>query len=234
MYEGHPLPPMPSPAQEDRRLHHIQASGILEPEYDRSALDLLDQVAAKRLQCPVGFVSLVDEIFFYSVGTYPPRNFGLQTPRTESMCSHTVYVDKPLVVKNAQCDLRFAQLPVVRDHGIRFYVGFPIRAPDGSIVASLCTSDRVPHNNISTADYAIMQTLSSIASQLIAPQNRVLSIPYQPRIRSSSNCRMKQRTRNRSQSRGKKETTVTTIATFRQTGADGMQLDTIHSAQCCV
>ncbi|KAG6616045.1 Phosphatidylinositol-4-phosphate 5-kinase [Phytophthora cinnamomi] len=111
-YEGHPLPPTPSPAREARRLHHIQASGILEPEYDHSALDLLAQVAAKRLNCPVGFISLVDETLFHSVGTYPPRNFGLQAPRTESMCSHTIYVDKPLVIKNAQADLRFAQLPV--------------------------------------------------------------------------------------------------------------------------
>ncbi|KAL4140818.1 hypothetical protein PRNP1_015098 [Phytophthora ramorum] len=225
-YEGHPLPPTPSPAREVRRLHHIQASGILEPEYDHSALHLLAQVAAKRLKCPIGFVSLVDENVFHSVGTYPPRNFGLQTPRTESMCSHTVYVDRPLIVKNAQCDLRFSQLPVVRDHGIRFYAGFPIRAPDGSIVASLCTSDRVPHNNISTADYAVMQTLAGIASQLVAPANRVLSIPYQPRLRGTSNCRMKQRTRSRS--RAKNGSMVTAIATLRQTGNDGtLQLDTI-------
>ncbi|GMF25235.1 unnamed protein product [Phytophthora lilii] len=230
-YEGHPLPPTPSPAREARRLHHIQASGILEPEYDHSALDLLAQVAAKRLKCPAGFVSLVDERLLHSVGTYPSRNTGLQTPRTESICSHTVYVDKPLVIKNAQCDLRFAQLPVVRDYGIRFYAGFPIRAPDGSIVASLCTSDRVPHNNISTADYAIMQTLAGIAGQLIAPRDRVVSIPYQPPVRTTSNCRMKkQRTRSRSRNRGM-ETAITTITPFRQIGVDGLQLDTINSAR---
>ncbi|KAG2786502.1 hypothetical protein PC129_g22963 [Phytophthora cactorum] len=222
-YEGHPLPPTPSPAREARRLHHIHASGILEPEYDHSALDLLAQVAAKRLNCPIGFVSLVDENVFHSVGTYPPRTFGLQTSRTESMCAHTVYVDKPLVIKNAQCDLRFAQLPVVRDHGIRFYAGFPIHAPDGSIVASLCTSDRVPRHNISTSDYAIMQTLARIASHLVAPRNRVLSIPYRPRVRSNSNCRTKHRTRSRSRSQGKREPAVTTV-----------QLDTIHSGQYCV
>ncbi|ETP01878.1 hypothetical protein F441_20959 [Phytophthora nicotianae CJ01A1] len=222
-HEGHPLPPTPSPAREARRLHHIQASGVLEPEYDHSALDLLAQVAAERLNCPVGFVSLVDETFFHSVGTYPPRTFGLQAPRTESMCAHTVYVDKPLVIKNAQCDLRFAQLPVVRDHGIRFYAGFPIRAPDGSIVASLCTSDRVPHNNISSADYAVMQTLARIASQLVAPRSRVVGVPYQPRVRSNSNCRMTHRTRSRSRSQSKREPAVTT-----------MQLDTIHSGKYCV
>jgi hypothetical protein len=231
-YQGQPLPPTPSAAREARRLHHIRASGILEPEFDHSALDLLAQAAAKRLKCPVGFVSLVDANVFHSVGTFPTRNFGLQAPRTESLCSHTVYVDKPLVIKNAECDLRFAQLPVVRDHGIRFYAGFPIRAPDGSIVASLCTSDRVPHSNISAADYAIMETLAGLASQLVAPRNRVISIPDQPRTRSGSNCRMTRRTRGRS--RRKMEATVTSIATLRPTGVERRQLDTIHSARYCV
>ncbi|KAG2509611.1 hypothetical protein BBO99_00008821 [Phytophthora kernoviae] len=107
---------------------------------------------------PLASWSPIDDALFHSVGTYPPRNFGLQAPRAEGMCSHTVYADKPLVIKNAQSDVRFAQMLVVRDHGIRFYAGFPIRAPDNSIVASLCVSDRVPHSNISAADYAIMQT----------------------------------------------------------------------------
>ncbi|KAI9982592.1 hypothetical protein PInf_008564 [Phytophthora infestans] len=218
-YEGHPLPPTPSSAREARRLHHIQASGVLEPEYDHSALDLLAQVAAERLHCPIGFVSVVDEASFYSVGTYPPHTFDQQASRTESLCAHTVYVDKPLVIKNAHSDLRFAQLAVVRDHGIRFYAGFPIRASDGSIVASLCTVDRAPHLNMSTADYAIMQTLACLASRLVAPRNRV---PSQPRVRSNSNCRMKHTTRSRSQSQRKREPTVTT-----------MQLETIHSGQYC-
>ncbi|RLN14157.1 hypothetical protein BBJ28_00010725 [Nothophytophthora sp. Chile5] len=226
-YKDHPLPPTPSPAREARRLHHIHASGILEPEFDHSALDLLAQVAAKRMGCPIGFVSLVDDKLFHSVGTYPPRNFGLQTPRAESMCSHTVYVDKPLVIKNAQTDMRFAQMPVVRDHGIRFYAGFPVRAPDGSIVASLCATDRVPHNNISAVDYAVMQTLASVAAELVAPSKRVVSIPQQPRVRAGSSARSQLRTPSRSQSRSRTQSTrkdreskVTTISKYRQTGVE--------------
>lgn len=201
-YEGHPLPPTPSPPKEALRLHHIQVSGILEPEYDHSALDLLAEVAAKMLKCPIGFVSLVDEKLFHSVGTYPPRDFGLQAPRTESMCSHTVYVDKPLVIKDAQCDVRFAQMLVVRDHGIRFYFGFPVRsAVDGSIVATICTTDRVAHDNISAADYAIMETLAAVAGQLIAPPNRVLSIPPQPKVRQDTINRDVRQVRKRTPSR---------------------------------
>ncbi|KAL7681840.1 putative T-complex protein 1, eta subunit [Plasmopara halstedii] len=147
-YEDLPLPPTPSSANEARRLHHIQTAGVFEPEYDHSALNLLAEEAAKRLKCPIGFVS---------------------------MCSHTIYVDKPLVIKNAESDVRFAQLLVVRDGGIRFYVGFPIRAPDGMIIATLCTWDRKPHYNISTADYAVMHTLSKVAAHLITPRIKMNS-----------------------------------------------------------
>ncbi|CEG41966.1 Phosphatidylinositol-4-phosphate 5-kinase and related FYVE finger-containing proteins [Plasmopara halstedii] len=189
-YEDLPLPPTPSSANEARRLHHIQTAGVFEPEYDHSALNLLAEEAAKRLKCPIGFVSFVDDILCYSNGTYQ-----LRTPRSESMCSHTIYVDKPLVIKNAESDVRFAQLLVVRDGGIRFYVGFPIRAPDGVIIATLCTWDRKPHYNISTADYAVMHTLSKVAAHLITPRNQVVRLPYQPRTHSAANCRMNSRTR---------------------------------------
>ncbi|KAL7685313.1 putative T-complex protein 1, eta subunit [Plasmopara halstedii] len=170
-YEDLPLPPTPSSANEARRLHHIQTAGVFEPEYDHSALNLLAEEAAKRLKCPIGFVSFVDDILCYSNGTYQ-----LRTPRSES-------------------DVRFAQLLVVRDGGIRFYVGFPIRAPDGMIIATLCTWDRKPHYNISTADYAVMHTLSKVAAHLITPRNQVVRLPYQPRTHSAANCRMNSRTR---------------------------------------
>ncbi|RLN53622.1 hypothetical protein BBP00_00009240 [Phytophthora kernoviae] len=150
---NHPLPPMPEDNKENKRLQYIQESGVLDPTYDRVALNLLAQVAAKQLNCPVGYVSMVGEETFHAVGTFPPRPPEMNVaPRIENMCAHTVYADKPLVVKNPQRDMRFAQMPIIKDAGVKFYAGFPIRAPDGAIVASLCTSDFKPHDNISTKD----------------------------------------------------------------------------------
>jgi hypothetical protein len=168
---NHPLPPMPERAREDTRLQYIAESGVLEPTYDRAALNLLAQVAAKQLNCPVGYVSMVGEDTFHAVGTFPQRPPEMNVaPRVENMCAHTVYADKPLVVKNPQRDMRFAQMPIIKDAGVKFYAGFPIRAPDGAIVASLCTSDFKPHDNISTKEYATMETLARLAGQLVAPR----------------------------------------------------------------
>ncbi|KAL4115117.1 hypothetical protein PRIC2_014011 [Phytophthora ramorum] len=168
---NHPLPPTPELDKESRRLQYITQSGVLDATYDRAALNLLAQVAAKQLNCPVGYVSMVGEDTFHAVGTFPQRPAEMNVaPRVENMCAHTVYADKPLVVKNPQRDMRFAQMPIIRDAGVKFYAGFPIRAPDGAIVASLCTSDFKPHDSISTKEFATMETLAKLAGQLVAPR----------------------------------------------------------------
>ncbi|CAI5737785.1 unnamed protein product [Hyaloperonospora brassicae] len=166
-----PLPPMPRQDKEERRLQYIDASGMLDAQFDRSALDLLAQVAAKQLNCPIGFITMVGKETLHAIGTFPlrPRETTV-IPRRESICSHTVYADKPLVVKNPQRDMRFAQMSLVKQAQVKFYVGFPIRAPDGAVVALLCASDFQPRETISVKEYAAMEALAKLAGQVVAPR----------------------------------------------------------------
>ncbi|KAJ0398677.1 hypothetical protein P43SY_006255 [Pythium insidiosum] len=164
-----PLAPMPDAHKEQRRLELIAQSGVLDTRYDRSALDLLAQVAAKRLNCALGFISVVDETHFRAIGTYQFPEVAMELRRDENLCMHSVYAEKPMIVKNPQRDMRFAQMPCIKDLGVKFYAGFPVCAPDGTVVASLCTGDVVPHNNITTKEYATMEALSKLAADLIVP-----------------------------------------------------------------
>ncbi|KAL4086543.1 hypothetical protein PRIC1_014246 [Phytophthora ramorum] len=169
--EDHPMPPMPAPKKEAQRLQAIDHMGVLQPEYDHAALDLVAQVAAKRLNCPIGFVSVVDDDNFHAIGTYNLPEEAFTLPRTNNVCIHAVYAEKPLILKNPMRDMRFAQMPCIKDLGVKFYAGFPVYGPNGEVVASLCAADAVPHNNISTKDYATMETLAKLASELVAPKN---------------------------------------------------------------
>ncbi|CAH0478915.1 unnamed protein product [Peronospora belbahrii] len=173
--EHHPMPPTPAPKKEARRLEAIEQMGVLKPEYDRVALDLIAQIAAKRLSCPIGFVSVVDSDNFRAVGTYnfPEKAFTL--PRTNNVCIHAVYAEKPLVLKNPMRDMRFSQMPCIKGLGVKFYVGFPVHGLDGEVVASLCAVDVVAHNNISTKDYATMEALAKLASDLVMPKNPAIN-----------------------------------------------------------
>ncbi|ETN13964.1 hypothetical protein PPTG_08633 [Phytophthora nicotianae INRA-310] len=167
--EDHPLPPMPDMQKDARRVDFIKKSGALRLDYDRSALNMIAQVAAERLACPIGFVSMVDDKQFHAIGNYNLPEEAHHLPRNENMCMHAVYAEKPFVVKNPQRDMRFAQMPCVEDLGVKFYAGFPLRAPNGEVVGSLCAADGVAHNNISTKDYATLETLAKLASDLLAP-----------------------------------------------------------------
>uniref|UniRef100_M4BG10 FYVE-type domain-containing protein n=1 Tax=Hyaloperonospora arabidopsidis (strain Emoy2) TaxID=559515 RepID=M4BG10_HYAAE len=174
---NHPLPPMPPQEKEDRRLQYIDESGVLASTFDRAALDLLAQVAAKQLNCPIGFVTMVGKEVMHAVGAFPPRPRETTViPRGESICAHTVYADKPLVVKNPQRDMRFAQMSLLKKANMKFYAGFPIRAPDGSVVALLCASDFKPHETISTKEYATMETLAKLAGQVVAPRQLAIAV----------------------------------------------------------
>uniref|UniRef100_H3GRA1 FYVE-type domain-containing protein n=1 Tax=Phytophthora ramorum TaxID=164328 RepID=H3GRA1_PHYRM len=168
--ENHPLPPMPDAHKDSRRVDFINESGALRTDYDRSALNMIAQVAAERLACPIGFVSMVDDQQFHAIGNYNLPEEAHHLPRNENMCMHAVYAEKPFVVKNPQRDMRFAQMPCVGELGVKFYAGFPLRAPTGEVVGSLCAADGVAHNNISTKDYATMETLAKLASDLLAPK----------------------------------------------------------------
>lgn len=167
-----PLPPMPEPRKEAHRLQLIDKAGVLEPTFDREALDLIAQVAAERLGCPIGFVSVVDDKNFHAIGTYQLPDIAKKLERDNNMCINTIYSEKAFVIKNPMRDMRFGNMPCVQELGVKFYAGFPVRAPDGSVVASLCAADAVAHENITTKDYATMDALSKLAGDLLFPPTK--------------------------------------------------------------
>lgn len=65
--------------------------------------------------------------------------------REVSFCAHTVAHKRPLVVRDAQTDPRFASNPLVLgDPFIRFYAGSPLVTESGHVVGTICVVDRVP------------------------------------------------------------------------------------------
>jgi diguanylate cyclase (GGDEF)-like protein len=92
-----------------------------------------------------------------------------ETGRDISFCGHTILEDQWLVVQDALEDERFCDNPLVTgEPHIRFYAGYPLTAPDGSKLGSLCIID----TNVRIFSAEDMRTLATlgetIESELVA------------------------------------------------------------------
>ncbi|SNT23017.1 Predicted PurR-regulated permease PerM [Noviherbaspirillum humi] len=157
---------MPVSPQESDRLEALRASGLLETP----AGDHLDRVAkrlADAFDAPIGLVSLIDarsQLWKGASGLPPDLNQSRQTSRDTSVCTYVVASGLPLVVEDLARDRRFTNNPLLREHGIRFYAGVPLKTSSGHAIGSLCVMDTRPRS-LSARDTKLLQL---IADELMA------------------------------------------------------------------
>jgi GAF domain-containing protein len=66
-----------------------------------------------------------------------------QTSRELSVCGHVIANGEVLVVEDLARDRRFANNPLLRERGLRFYAGVPLRS-NNLPIGSLCILDIKP------------------------------------------------------------------------------------------
>ena len=130
------------PANEITRLKTLRDLKLLDtPPEER--FDRVTRLARQVFSTPIALVSLVDadRQWFKSRQGLDAE----ETPRDISFCGHAILDDKIMVVNDAVDDPRFCDNPLVcGDPNIRFYAGYPLAAPDGSRVGTLCVIDDEP------------------------------------------------------------------------------------------
>ena len=154
------MPAAPLPANEPQRLEALRALSLLDtPPEER--FDRITRLAARILNVPMACVVLVDENREFFKSRY---GFDLvEIKREDSFCPYTILENKQMVVPDAKVDGRFANNPYVKEKPyIRFYVGDPIAAADGSLVGALCVMDHQPRIP-SAEDLAVLHDLALIA-----------------------------------------------------------------------
>jgi len=130
------------PDNESQRVSALHALGLLDtPPEER--FDRITRLAASLFRVPIAYISLVDsdrQWFKARCGVDRP-----ETARPVSFCGHAILGDGAMVVPDTHEDDRFRDNPLVTGEPyIRFYVGQPLRTPDGFTVGTLCLADRVP------------------------------------------------------------------------------------------
>jgi diguanylate cyclase (GGDEF)-like protein len=132
----------PIPADEAQRLKTLQSLEILDTTPEER-FDRFTRMAKRLFGVPIALISLVDgdRQWFKS-----RQGLGAtETPREISFCGHAILGDQLFEVPDASSDDRFADNPLVTgDPNIRFYAGYPIKAPNGDKMGTLCIIDREP------------------------------------------------------------------------------------------
>ncbi len=164
--------PAPVPEADVARLRALRASGILDDAL-RQRFNQVAKRAADTFDVPLALVSLVDEsvqqvrgaggALAASAGDNSPGAEGFTIARSLSMCGHVVANADTVVVEDIARDPRFANNPVLRERGLRFYAGAPLRDADSHVYGSLCVLDTKPRS----FDEREIRLLESMAAELM-------------------------------------------------------------------
>ncbi|MBW4671854.1 MAG: tetratricopeptide repeat protein [Cyanomargarita calcarea GSE-NOS-MK-12-04C] len=134
----------PLPNNEIARLNALRQYQILDTAPEK-VFDDFTFLAAQICDTPIALISLMDgsrQWFKSKVGLTVN-----ETSRDVAFCAYSILQQKPLVVRNALADRRFATNPLVTsDPNIRFYAGAPLITSDGFAIGTLCVIDLVPRD----------------------------------------------------------------------------------------
>lgn len=152
------------PANERQRLKTLRDMKLLDTRPEER-FDRITRLAKQVFSTPIALVSLVDadRQWFKSRQGLD----ALETPRDISFCGHAILDDKIMVVNDATRDERFCDNPLVCGNpNIRFYAGYPLAAPDGSRVGTLCIIDEEPRD-ISDEQLRLLRELGRMVEEEI-------------------------------------------------------------------
>jgi predicted PurR-regulated permease PerM len=133
------------PDNEENRLEELArlhlADGTREEVFDRITRKL-----ARIFEVPIALVTFIDrdrQWFKSQVGLPEEVAEAHQTSRELSVCAHVIANDEVLVVEDLARDRRFANNPLLKERGLRFYAGVPLRS-NNLAIGSLCILDVKP------------------------------------------------------------------------------------------
>lgn len=145
----------------DKPLVDAPPTAALESEPEEIFASITRQ-AAKIMNVPVSLVSLIDTDgeFWKSHGGLPADLSSAVGLRETSLGTMSAPTDDVIDVPDIAQDLRYANDPVLKARGIRFYTGVPLRTRGGHVVGILCITDTEPHQ-VSDRAKALLRSLGN-------------------------------------------------------------------------
>lgn len=165
---------VPVPADDEARVHALHESGALAPENESLYRDVLRSVV-NAFGTKYAEISWIDTTRARKPASVLSDAEGI--PRELAVCSHVVGTDRNVIVPDIARDPRFADNPLLQEHGIRFYAGTPLHDREKRPLGALCIMDTVPHE-MGEEDLAL---LAKMGEELMARlRKRATEIEQEP------------------------------------------------------
>ncbi len=138
--------PAPMPPNEEERLAELNGLNLLDTPRE-AEFDQVTERLTKLFKVPMALLTLIDkdrQWFKSQTGLPADLAEARCTSRDVSLCGHVIANDEVLIVRDLARDPRFANNPFVKERGLRFYAGVPLRGPNGFPIGSLCILNTKP------------------------------------------------------------------------------------------
>jgi signal transduction histidine kinase len=159
--------PVPMPANESERLEKLAEFDIDYSDQGNNFKDLV-YLAAKIAGTELSLVNLIDSFTQWTISSHGIATG--QTPRTESICQHTIASSDYFEVKDLSKDERFKDKFYVNGPlNLQYYLGIPLATSEGVNIGALCVLDQ----NIKALSDEKIELLKIVADEVM---NRLKSI----------------------------------------------------------
>nr|MBA3607858.1 GAF domain-containing protein [Chthoniobacterales bacterium] len=134
----------PIPPNEDERLAVLESLKLTDCVPDQN-FDRITAKLTRLFEVPIALITLIDrEHQWFKAQTGLPAELAAEgSSRDVSVCGHVVASNDLLVVEDLARDRRFANNPLLKERGLRFYAGAPLRI-NGLPIGSVCILDTKP------------------------------------------------------------------------------------------
>jgi adenylate cyclase len=153
----------PMPANEPQRLVALRGLDILDSPPE-AAYDEIAVLAAQICECPIGYISFIDDNRRWLKARYGLPSEVTNAPRGATVCSTTICGAEMFVVPDMTQDSRFDRIAiVVGEPHCRFYCGMPLITDDGYALGTLCVLDFEPRR----LTFEQMEALRRLSRQVL-------------------------------------------------------------------
>lgn len=174
------------PVNDELRLNKLYEYQILDT-HQEDTFDKIALVASQIFATPFAFITFVDEDRVFFKSNISDFN-GNVAPREKIPCSLAILQDSPTIYYDTLEDSYLKDGPLIGcAGGIRYYVGIPLKSPEGYLLGTLCVADTTPRiEPVTDMQMEMLKSLSEIIinklesrlryKKLLKSQNELMNI----------------------------------------------------------